>query len=68
MPQGKSKFLLGASYAISKLVCDKLGLDVGNVTFDYLKSESVHSKIKDMTLATCSDGNHGRGVAGQLRN
>lgn len=55
--------ILGASYAIAKLVCDKLGLDVGNVTFDYLKSESVQSKIKDMTLATCSDGNHGRGVA-----
>lgn len=55
--------ILGATYAVSKLICDKLGIDVGTVSFDYLKSSSVQEKIKGMTLATCSDGNHGRAVA-----
>jgi diaminopropionate ammonia-lyase len=55
--------ILGATYAVSKLICDRLGLDVGSVTFDSLKSPEVQEKIKGMTLSTCSDGNHGRGVA-----
>lgn len=55
--------ILGATYAVSKLICNQLEIEVDKITFDYLKSESVQEKIKDMILVTCSDGNHGRGIA-----
>lgn len=55
--------ILGATYAVSKLICGKLGLKIEEVTFDYLKSKEVNEKINNITLVTCSDGNHGRGIA-----
>ncbi|WP_291571212.1 diaminopropionate ammonia-lyase [Clostridium sp. UBA4548] len=55
--------ILGATYGISKLICDLLGIEVDKITFDFLKTEEIREKIQEITLATCSDGNHGRGVA-----
>lgn len=55
--------ILGATYAISKLICDLLGIEVDKITFDFLKTEEIREKIQEITVATCSDGNHGRGVA-----
>lgn len=55
--------MLGASYAIAKLLCKKLDINIEEINFEYLKSEEVKKKIGDITFATCSDGNHGRAVA-----
>jgi len=55
--------MLGASYAIGKFICQKLGVDIENISFEELKSSELHKKIGDITFVTCSDGNHGRGVA-----
>ena len=54
---------LGATYAIAKLICEKLDVDINSISFDYLKSPEVAEKIKDMVFVTATDGNHGRAVA-----
>ncbi len=51
--------MLGGSYAIARLLCEKYNLDIDALSFDKLKS-SIKEK---MTFATTTDGNHGRGVA-----
>lgn len=55
--------VLGGSYAVAKLLCNKLGIDIEDVTFDDLKSNEVREKMGQVTFATCSDGNHGKAVA-----
>ncbi|MDD4725464.1 MAG: diaminopropionate ammonia-lyase [Tissierellia bacterium] len=54
---------LGATYAIAKLLCEKLDVDINSISFDYLKSPEVAERIKDMVFVTATDGNHGRAVA-----
>lgn len=51
--------MLGGSFAIAQLLCEKYQLDINALSLDGLKS-----RIKEkMTFATTTDGNHGRGVA-----
>lgn len=59
--------VLGASFAVVNLLCEKLGLNIENVSFDYLKSDEVREKIGEITFATASDGNHGKGLAWAAR-
>ncbi|GIM29257.1 PLP-dependent lyase/thiolase [Clostridium polyendosporum] len=59
--------VLGSSYAIAKLICKRLNLRLKDVNFNYLKSEEVKNKTGEITFVTCSDGNHGRGVAWTAR-
>lgn len=54
---------LGATYAIAKLLSEKLNVDINSISFDYLKSPEIAEKIKDMVFVTATDGNHGRAVA-----
>ena len=55
--------MLGGSYAIARLLCEKYDLDINDLSFETLKS-SIKEK---MTFATTTDGNHGRGVAWAAR-
>ena len=55
--------VLGGSYAIGKYLAEKLGMDISEVSFDYLRSEEVKEKLGQITFVTATDGNHGRGVA-----
>ncbi|HHV38623.1 MAG TPA: diaminopropionate ammonia-lyase [Tepidimicrobium sp.] len=55
--------VLGGSYAIGKYLADKLGLDITEVNFEYLKSPEIKKKLGEITFVTATDGNHGRGVA-----
>lgn len=55
--------VLGASYAIGKDLSKKLGKDISEVPFSVLKSEKVKKELGNLTFATTTDGNHGRGVA-----
>ncbi len=55
--------VLGASYAIGKILAQKLGKDISEVSFKVLKSEKVKKELGNLTFATTTDGNHGRGVA-----
>lgn len=54
---------LGGTFAIAKLLCKKLGVDINDITFEYFKAKEVKEKIKEMVFITATDGNHGRGVA-----
>ncbi|MFA9399240.1 MAG: diaminopropionate ammonia-lyase [Clostridiaceae bacterium] len=55
--------VLGSSYAIGKLLSEKLGIPISELTFDILKSESVKKKLGEIVFITATDGNHGRGLA-----
>mgnify|MGYP001472993351 FL=1 len=54
---------LGGSYAVARIICKKLGININGVSFDYFKQDKVRDKIKDIVFVTATDGNHGRGVA-----
>jgi diaminopropionate ammonia-lyase len=54
---------LGGSYAVARLICRTLGIEWGAVGFVDLTGDAVRRRIGAMTLATATDGNHGRGVA-----
>ena len=55
--------VLGGSFAIYQFIRSQLGLDGEDLTYDELVSEATRAKIGDITFATATDGNHGRGVA-----
>jgi len=55
--------VLGGSYAVARLICRELGIDIEETSYRHLTSDAVHRSIKHMTLATATDGNHGRGIA-----
>ena len=55
--------VLGGAYAIGHYLADKLGMDISEVSFEYLRSAEVKEKLGEITFVTATDGNHGRGVA-----
>ena len=55
--------VLGGSYAVARLLCEKIGIDIHDVDFDYLASDEARRRMGPITLATATDGNHGRGIA-----
>ncbi len=55
--------VLGGSYAVARLLCQNLGIDIEKIDFDYLVSHDVRQRMGRITLATATDGNHGRGIA-----
>lgn len=55
--------VLGASYALAKLLCEKLEEHIENIDFNYFKEESIRNTIKNYVFVTATDGNHGKGLA-----
>ncbi|MBC2582802.1 diaminopropionate ammonia-lyase [Clostridium sp. DJ247] len=55
--------VLGGSYALGNYLCERLGINIEDTSFEELKSKEVKEKIGDITFVTATDGNHGRGVA-----
>ena len=55
--------VLGGSFAIYRHIKSLLGLDDKGLSFDQLISDETRAKLGDLTFATATDGNHGRGVA-----
>jgi diaminopropionate ammonia-lyase len=55
--------VLGASYALSSYLSQRLKLDPATVTFELLKSGKFKNQINELTCITATDGNHGRAVA-----
>lgn len=51
--------VLGASYAITNIIYDKLGWNKDELSFQKL----LHEDLSEFTFVTATDGNHGRGVA-----
>jgi len=54
--------VLGGSYAIYRFLKKRLGVEK-DFTYEELISSQVKEKTGDITFATATDGNHGRGVA-----
>lgn len=54
---------LGGTYALCRVICEKLGLDPETVTLEQLKAPECLEKIQDMVFITTTDGNHGKGVS-----
>ncbi|MCX7828141.1 MAG: diaminopropionate ammonia-lyase [Thermanaerothrix sp.] len=59
--------VLGGCYAIAMHLAKLLGKDISDLPFEVLTSDEVKSKLGDITFATTTDGNHGRGVAWTAR-
>lgn len=55
--------VLGGSYAVGRMIADRLGRDIGGLPYGVMTSPEVRSALGDLTLVTATDGNHGRGVA-----
>lgn len=55
--------VLGGSYAVGKLLAEKIGKDISEVSCEYLRSQEVRDAVGDITFASTTDGNHGRGLA-----
>lgn len=55
--------VLGGSIAIGKYLAQKLGKDIGELDYRSITSEDTRKKLGEITFATTTDGNHGRGVA-----
>ena len=54
---------LGGSYAMFRILCEKLGLDPKETTLEDLRQGRNRETISQMEFVTCTDGNHGRGVS-----
>lgn len=59
--------VLGASFALSTYLAQKLALDIEKTTFNSLKSDKFNDLIRNLTCITATDGNHGRAVAWAAR-
>lgn len=55
--------VLGGSFALYKTLQKKLGKSDDDMSFAYLKTAEARKKLGDITFASATDGNHGRGVA-----
>ena len=55
--------VLGGSYAVARLLCQKLNLDTDSIDYNYLLSDEVRGRLEPLTLTTATDGNHGRAIA-----
>lgn len=55
--------VLGGSYAIGKVVAEKLNIELSELPFERLISDEIREKLGEVTFITATDGNHGRGVA-----
>lgn len=54
---------LGGTYALARVLADKLKVNIDDVDFSFFKEEEVHEQIKDIVFITATDGNHGKGLA-----
>ncbi len=55
--------VLGGTYALGTILAEKIGKDISEVDCEYLSSEEVSKAVGDITFASTTDGNHGRGLA-----
>ena len=55
--------VLGASYAIAKIIFNKFGFNDEKLSYSIFRSPEIADKVKELSFVTATDGNHGRGVA-----
>jgi diaminopropionate ammonia-lyase len=55
--------VLGATYAIGRVLARRLGTSLDHLPFPALQDPATKKKLEPLTFAATTDGNHGRGVA-----
>ncbi len=55
--------VLGGAYALGRIVAEKLGKNIEDLSVEEIRSPETKKKTGTITFATATDGNHGRGVA-----
>lgn len=55
--------VLGGSFAMASYLAQRLGKDISQLDYTTLISEETRKQLGEITFATTTDGNHGRGVA-----
>jgi len=58
---------LGGSYAVARYLAQRLNRDIGELPFPVLISTEAKEQLGEITFATTTDGNHGRGLAWTAR-
>jgi len=59
--------VLGGSYAMARYMAQELKKDMSELPFEKITSQTIKDQLGDVTFATTTDGNHGRGVAWTAR-
>ena len=54
---------LGGSYAMFRILCEKLGIDYKNTDYRYFQKEEIRKQCAKFHFVTTTDGNHGKGVS-----
>ena len=54
---------LGGSYAMFRILCEKLGLDYKSADYRYFQKEDIRNQCANFHFVTTTDGNHGKGVS-----
>ena len=54
---------LGGSYAVFRILCEKLSLDPSLADFRDFERREIREKCSHLEFATATDGNHGKGVS-----
>jgi len=55
--------VLGGSYAVGRIIAQRLGLPAHQLTYQTLTARETRDKLGNLTFVTATDGNHGRGIA-----
>jgi diaminopropionate ammonia-lyase len=55
--------VLGGSFALYRFIQNRLNVTDEKMSYSYLVSQEVKEKLGDITFASATDGNHGRGIA-----
>lgn len=55
--------VLGASYAIAHVIAQKSRMPGNDLSFALFQHDGVRAHVRETTLVTATDGNHGRAVA-----
>lgn len=59
--------VLGATYAMGRVLAERLGEDIGDLPHARLVSPEIRKKLGDITFYATTDGNHGAAVAWTAR-
>ena len=55
--------VLGGSFALYRFIQQRLQIEDKEMSYEYLLSQEVRERLGNITFASATDGNHGRGIA-----
>ncbi|MDO4594295.1 MAG: diaminopropionate ammonia-lyase [Tissierellia bacterium] len=55
--------VLGGSFAIGNYIAERLNMNLSDLPYEKMISDEIREQLGEITFATATDGNHGRGVA-----